>query len=51
MSFAKAWAAIEEEGIVANTWGINDAFCGSDGEVVVGADDEIIDSVLGIETV
>ena len=49
MGFAEAWAAIEEEGIITVAWGINDAASGGDGEVIVGTDDEVIESVFVIE--
>ena len=41
MGFAEAGTSIEEEGVIASAWCINDAFSGSYSELVVGSDDEI----------
>ena len=49
MSFSKTRATIKEERIVAVAGGVNDAAGGGDGEVVVGADDEIVESIFIIE--
>ena len=51
MSFTKTRATIEEEGIVASAGGIYDAFSCRDGEVVIGANDEIIKGVFLVETI
>ena len=49
MGFAEAWATVEEEWIVAVAWGIDDTAGGGDGEIIVGTDDEVIESVFVIE--
>ncbi len=49
MGFTEAWATIEEKGIITVAWGINDAASGGDGEVVIGADDEVVESVFMVE--
>ena len=49
MSFAEAGAAIEEKGVVAAARGVDDATSSGDREVVVGADDEVFESVFFVE--
>ncbi len=51
VGFAEAGATIKEEWITTGTWCINNTVGGSDGDVVMGTDDETIDGVLGIEPV
>lgn len=51
MSFTKAGATVKEKRIIAGAGGINDAFGGGDGEVVIGTNDKIIDSVFIIKTI
>ena len=50
MGFAKARATVKKERIVAGTGTTDDAFGCSKSEIVVGADDEVVDGVFGIET-
>ena len=49
VGLAEAGATIEEEGIIAVAGGVDDTASGGDGEVVVGADDEIVESVFLVE--
>ena len=50
MGFAETGAAIEKEWVVAVTWGIDNAAGSGDGEVIIGTDDEVVESVFVIET-
>ena len=51
VSFAEARAAVEEEWIATRAWSVDDAFGGGSGDVVVGADDEVIESVFAVKAV
>ena len=48
VGFAEAGSTIEEEGVVAGAWSVDDAFGGGDGEVVVATNNETIESVFTI---
>ena len=49
MSFTETGTTVKEEGVITVTRGFNDATGGGDSDVVVGADNEIIDGVFGVE--
>lgn len=49
VSLAKAWAAIEEKGVIAFAGCIDDAAGGGNSEIIIGANYEIIKSVFGIK--
>ena len=51
VSFAEARAAVEEEWIATRAWSVDDAFGGGSGDVVVGADDEVVESVFAVKAV
>ena len=51
MSFAEAWTTIEKEGVETGAGGVNNITGGGDSEVVVGADNEIIERIFTIEAV
>ena len=46
MGFTKTWSAVKEERVITVTWGVDDAAGSRDGEVVIGTDDEVIESVF-----
>ena len=50
VGFTEAGSAIEEEGVVAAAGSIDDATGGRNSKIVVGTDDEIIESVFFVET-
>ena len=50
MGFTEPGAAVKKEGIVTVAGGIDDVLSGGESEVVIGADDERIKRVFGIET-
>ena len=49
VGFTKTRTAIEEKGVVAAARSVDDAASGGDREVVVGADDEVFESVFFVE--
>ena len=49
MGFAATWSAIEEEGVVASAWAINNTAGGGNRKIVIGTDDEIIEGIFLIE--
>ena len=51
VGFAEAGTAIKEEGVVAVAGVFDDVFGGGNGEIVVGADDEVIEGVFVVEAV
>lgn len=51
MSLTESGAAVEEERVVAGAWGVNNTGGGSNGEVVIATNDEVIHSVFAIETI
>ena len=46
MGFTETWSAVKEEGVITVTWGVDDTAGSRDGEVVIGTDDEVIESVF-----
>ena len=51
MCFAETRAAIEEKWIITSAGGVDDASGGSDGEVIIAADNETIKSIFTVEAV
>ena len=49
VGFAEARTTIEKERIIAAARGVDDATSGGNGEIVIGADDEVIESVFFVE--
>ena len=50
MGFTETGAAVEEEGVITVTGGVDDTAGGGDSEVVIRADDEIIEGVFLVKT-
>ena len=49
MGFAETRSAIEEEGIVASAWTINNTASGGNRKIVIRTDDEIIEGIFLVE--
>ncbi len=49
VGFTEADAAIDEEGVIGLAGGMGYGECGGVGEAVIGADDEILEGIFGIE--
>lgn len=51
MGFTKAGPTVEEEGVVTRAGGVDNTASGSDGEVVIRADDESFEGVFMIKAI
>ena len=51
VGFAEAGSTIEEEGIITITRRVNDVFGGRYSQVIIGADDKVIDGVFLVEAI
>ena len=51
VGFAKTGATVKEEGVTASAGCVDNTTSGSDGDIVVGADDKTVDGVLRVKAV